>query len=215
MSNINDVNNFSKKFIEKHDKLDVLANVAGVMEPTRKITEEGLEKTFSVGYLSAFILSTRLVPLLEKVSHGRIINVAGAASLIFKANLDFEDLTFSKKYGGFNTAITTVHAKTVLAEILSEKYASKGVDVNSFHPGAVRSDLMKEMKWLNRLIFKILGAFMSPESKTGIYASSAPELNGVTGKYFNKKKVIPLNFDQAYKDQLWNATEQILEKVLS
>ena len=56
---------------------------------------------------------------------------------------------------------------------------------------------------------------MSTESKTGIYASSAPELNGVTGKYFNKKKVIPLNFDQAYKDQLWNATEQTLEKILN
>ena len=41
LSNISEVKNFSKKFIEKHSKLDVLANVAGVMETSRKITEEG------------------------------------------------------------------------------------------------------------------------------------------------------------------------------
>ncbi len=213
LSNISDVKKFSKKFIEQHSKLDVLANVAGVMEPTRKITQEGFEKTFSVGYLSAFVLSTQLVPLLGRASHGRIVNVAGVASFIFKAKLDFNDLSFSQNYSSFNTAITTVHAKTVLTEILSKKYASLGVDVNSFHPGAVRSDLMKNMSWWNRLIFKILGAFMSQESKTGIYVSSSPKLNGVTGKYFDKKKIIDLNFDAKYKEKLWNESEKLIRGV--
>ena len=151
--------------------------------------------------------------MLEKASHGRIVNVAGVASFIFKAKLDFDDLSFSQNYSSFKTAITTVHAKTVLTEILSEKYASIGVDVNSFHPGAVRSDLMKNMNWWYRLIFKILSTFMSQESKTGIYVSSSPELNGVTGKYFDKKKTIDLNFEAKYQEKLWDESEKLIDSV--
>ncbi len=76
------------------------------MAPKRIMTDEGFEKTFAVGYLSAFMLSTELAPLLEQADHGRITNVAGVKSFILNAKLDFDDLTFSKNYGTFKTAIT-------------------------------------------------------------------------------------------------------------
>ena len=82
LSNIKDVKNFAGKFIENHGELDLLANIAGVLMPTRQITDEGFEKTFSVGYLSAFVLSTELAPLLEKAHNGRIANVAGVISFV-------------------------------------------------------------------------------------------------------------------------------------
>ncbi|MCJ8325454.1 MAG: SDR family NAD(P)-dependent oxidoreductase [Hyphomicrobiales bacterium] len=213
LSNISEVKSFSKNFSEKHDKLDVLANVAGVMEETRKITKEGFEKTFAVGYLSAFVLATQLAPLLEKASHARIVNVAGVASFVFKAKLDFDDLTFSQNYSSFKTAITTIHAKTILTEILADKYASIGVDVNSFHPGAVRSNLMNNMGGWKGLLFRIVGKLMSQDSKTGIYASCSAELEGVTGKYLDKKKIIDLNFDNDYKQQLWDESEKLIRSV--
>ncbi len=56
---------------------------------------------------------------------------------------------------------------------------------------------------------------MSSKSKSGIYASLSDELSGVTGQLIVKKKAIPLNFDQAYKDELWNETEKIIEKVFN
>ena len=213
LSDINAVKGFAKEFSGTHNKLDLLANVAGVMEAKRQTTSEGFERTFAVGYLSAFVLSTQLAPLLEKAPYGRIANVAGVASFVFKARLDFDDLTFSRNYGSFKTAITTVHAKTVLTEILSKDYTSKRIDVNSFHPGAVRSDLMHNMPWLTRLLFKIPSLFMSKTSKTGIRVCSAPELQGTSGKYFTDKKTIDLNFDEAYRERLWRETENLLKGV--
>ena len=66
LSSIRDVKRFARQFAEDHDELDLLANIAGVMVPSRQLTEEGFEKTFSVGYLSAFVLSSELAPLLAK-----------------------------------------------------------------------------------------------------------------------------------------------------
>jgi NAD(P)-dependent dehydrogenase (short-subunit alcohol dehydrogenase family) len=121
------VNLFAKEFARTHSTLDVLANVAGVMVPDRQITSEGFEKTFAVGYLSAFVLATGLRPLLENATDGRIANVAGVESLVFGAELDFDDLSFSRGYSSFKTAITTVHAKTVLTQILSEREPTRDV----------------------------------------------------------------------------------------
>ncbi|MCJ8314325.1 MAG: SDR family NAD(P)-dependent oxidoreductase [Saccharospirillaceae bacterium] len=213
LSNISQVKTFAKQFLKDNKSLDLLANVAGVMEREQTLTDEGFEKTFAVGYLSAVVLSTELLPLLEKSQQARIVNVAGVQSFIFKARLDFNDLTFSKNYSSFKTAITTVHAKTVFTQILADKLKDKSIDVNAFHPGAVRSDLMFNMPWWAKLMSTLLSPVMSKTSKTGIYVCSNNDIQGVTGKYFKNKKQVTINFDVDYKKQLWLHTEVLLKNV--
>ena len=213
LSEIKAVRGFAEQFAETHKKLDLLANVAGVMVAQRQITDEGFERTFAVGYLSAFVLSTQLAALLENAPNGRIANVAGVESFVFKAKLDFDDLTFSRDYGSFKAAITTVHAKTVLTQILAEKYTQAKIDVNSFHPGAVRSDLMKNMPWLTRQLFRIPSLFMTKTSKTGIRVAGDTDLQGTSGKYITDKKVVDLDFEMSYQDRLWQETEKMLARI--
>ena len=55
---------------------------------------------------------------------------------------------------------------------------------------------------------------MSKDTITGNYVSSAPELNGIFGKYFEKSnKYESLNFDKEYKQKLWEQTEILLSRV--
>ena len=61
--------------------------------------------------------------------------------------------------------------------------------------------------------FAVPNFLMSKESKTGIYVSSSPKINGVSGKYFEKIKPVELNFDKEYKQKLWEHTEILLDKV--
>ena len=213
LSNLRDTKEFTTDFISKNAKLDLLVNTAGIFSQKRIVTNEGFEKTFAVGYLSAYLLSTQLAGILEKAAYGRIANVAGIKSMIMKKKLDFDDISFSKNYSMINTAITTIHAKTVLTEILAEKYANQGIDVNSFHPGAVKSDLTKNLKWWQRMLFSIPELFFGKESTTGVFVSSSPTLNAVTGKYFLKKEPIELNFEKGYKQKLQEQTEQLLAKI--
>jgi NAD(P)-dependent dehydrogenase (short-subunit alcohol dehydrogenase family) len=213
LSSLRDTKKFTTDFISKNAKLDLLVNTAGIFSPNRIVTSEGFEKTFAVGYLSAYLLSTQLAGILEKAEYGRIANVAGIKSMIMKKKLDFDDLSFSKNYSMINTAATTIHAKTVLTEILAEKYANQGIDVNSFHPGAVKSDLAKKLEGWKRMLFSIPLLFMGKESTNGIFVSSSPTLNKVTGKYFIKKEPIELNFGKEYKQKLQEQTEQLLANI--
>lgn len=213
LSNLRDTKKFTIDFISKNAKLDLLVNTAGIFSPKRILTNEGFEKTFAVGYLSAYLLSTQLASILEKAEYGRITNVSGIKSLIMSKKLDFDDLSFSKNYSMINTAVTTIHAKTVLTEILAEKFANQGIDVNSFHPGAVKSDLTKNLEWWKRMLFSIPELFFGKESTTGIFVSSSPTLNNVTGKYFIKKEPIELNFEKGYKQKLQEQTGQLLAKI--
>ncbi|MBT8339691.1 MAG: SDR family NAD(P)-dependent oxidoreductase [Desulfatitalea sp.] len=214
LSNLNSVLQFSDQFMTVHERLDVLANIAGAMYPKRQETQEGLEKNFAVNYLSAFLLSTQLVPLLERTQGARIVNVAAAPSQMLKESIDFDDLQFAKKYSGFKAATAAVHAKTVLSEILSEQYTSKGIDVNSFDPGFVRSHLMDNMPLMVRGTITLLWPLFAKTSTNGVYACSCKEIQGVTGMLFHKKKAIPLHFEKPYKERLWKQTEDLVAKVL-
>ncbi len=215
LSNLKSTVEFANKFKTEVPHLNILLNVAGVMLPERQETSEGVEKTFAIDYLSAFILCRELEPLIEKETHSRIINVSGMPSQVLKPNLNFADLYSTSNYKGMGVAVLAVHAKTVLTEILAEKLSGKHIDVNAFHPGAVKSDLGRNLTFPMNLLLKIIWPFMSSKSVSGNYASLSDKLNGVTGQLIVKEKAFPLNFDQAYKDQLWNETEKIIEKVLN
>ncbi len=214
LSNLHAVRAFANRFKNEVPQLDLLLNVAGVMLPKRQETAEGLEKTFAIGYLSAFILSNAFITLLEKGSQARIVNVSGSPSHVLKSNLDFENLNFAKNYSGFKTAIATVHAKTVLTEILAEKLKDKHIDVNAFHPGTVKSDLTRNMHFLLKGLAKFASFFMASKSKTGIYVSLSHNITETSGQLYVNKKPIPLQFEKPYKERLWKVTEEVIENAL-
>jgi len=213
LSNLSKVKDFTNQFKKEQYKLDLLLNVAGVMLLKRQETQHGFDKTFAIGYLSAFILSNELIPLLENGANSRIVNVSGKPSHVLNVNLDFSNLDFKKKYSGFKTAIATIHAKTVLTAILAEKLKKKNIDVNAFHPGTVKSDLSRNMPFILRVLAKLVSPLLAKESKNGIYTSISTAIIGTSGKLFVNKKPVSLNFDATYQAQLWTATEELLKRI--
>src|SRR5438876_8276101 len=55
----------AREFKETHDRLDVLVTNAATMLPQRRLTEDNLEETFAVNYLSHFVLTYELLALLQ------------------------------------------------------------------------------------------------------------------------------------------------------
>ncbi len=206
LSDLGSVRAFARRFASANERVDVLVNVAGVMLPTRQVTSEGNEKTFAIDHLASFVLCHELASTLERAAHGRIVNVSGAPKQLLPPSLDFDDLQLERGYSLMRAAINAVHAKTVMTEILAEKLRPRGIDVNAFHPGAVKSDLFRHMNFPMNLIFRFARTFMSESSVAGVYASTAEELNGVTGQFFVKTRARPLRFDRSYKERLWDAT---------
>ena len=68
------VRDLAERILSTHDRLDVLVNNAGMITRERKESKDGYELTFAVNYLSHFLLTRLLLPLLK--DSARIINVA-------------------------------------------------------------------------------------------------------------------------------------------
>jgi NAD(P)-dependent dehydrogenase (short-subunit alcohol dehydrogenase family) len=120
--------------------LSNLGNVAGLMLLLEhQVTNEGFQKTFTIGYLSACILCHKLTSSLAKAANLQIVNVAGMPTFVLMQWLDLDDLGFEKKYNVMDSAMKTVHSNTVLMEIIvSKQLWDQGITVNSFQPDAVQ-----------------------------------------------------------------------------
>ncbi|XP_032150455.1 dehydrogenase/reductase SDR family member 12 isoform X2 [Sapajus apella] len=122
---------FVEKFKQEH-KLNVLINNAGCMINKRELTEDGLEKNFATNTLGVYILTTSLIPVLEKEYDPRVITVSSGGMLVQKLNTD--DLQSERTpFDG-----TMVYAQNKRQQVvLTEQWAQghPAIHFSSMHPG--------------------------------------------------------------------------------
>lgn len=212
LSDLNAVRIFAEDFTNSKSRLDLLLFAAGTILPTRQETPEGVEKTLATGYLSTYILCEALEPLLEKGDRPRILAVGGASYVVLKECLDFEDFNNLQNYNGFKASTRTVHARVVLMHILAERLAGKGIDVNTFHPGLIKSEMGRHYRPPLSWIFFLSSLVSTKDSKSGVYACLSEDLNGVSNHFLNNRKRSPLSYSDDYKQQLLAQTQVLLVK---
>ena len=89
LSSLERVRSLARDVARSADRIDVLVNNAGVaVMDGRRESQDGFELTFAVNYLSHFLLTAELLPLVRRSAPARIVNVAS----IGQAELDLEDL---------------------------------------------------------------------------------------------------------------------------
>lgn len=199
-----------------HPKIDVLVNNAGAILPKRVLSEDGIELTFALNHLGYFLLTNLLLDTLKASAPSRIVNVSSGASRITK--IDFSDLE-TRRYSPLRAYSRSKLANVLFTTALARRLAGTGVTVNAVHPGGVATNFGKE--WMSRplggLISKLFSLFMisAPEgAETSIYLASAPEVAGVSGEYFVKKKPATMNpqaRDPRAQEQLWEASARMVK----
>lgn len=185
---LKEVRRLAAAFSASHSRLDVLVNNAGRDYTTYEETEDGLERTMALNYFSPFLLTNLLLPLLEKGAPSRIVNVASVAH--FSGRLDLNDINAKGDMGpgGLRAYGRSKLALVLFTYELARRMQGKQVTVNCLHPGAVRTNI-----WSHAGVFTpltLLGSLfmMGPKrgARTSIYLATSPEVEGVTGKYFEK-----------------------------
>ena len=94
-----EVRRLADEFQERHDRLDVLANNAGLVQSKRTETEDSIETTLAINHLAPFLLTNLLLERLEESAPSRVITVSSEAQRW--GNMDFEDIQSTRKYRGF------------------------------------------------------------------------------------------------------------------
>jgi NAD(P)-dependent dehydrogenase (short-subunit alcohol dehydrogenase family) len=216
LASLSAVREFVSHYSQKYQRLDVLINNAGIYCTKREETQDGFEKTIGTNYLGPFLFTNLLLPVLTRVPEGRIINVASNA--YFQGKIDLKDLHLKKHYQGFKAYASSKLAIVLFTQELAERLKDTGITVNAVHPGHVATNIwnMWPGKWYQALLFKIIRWFaMSPEdaAQTSVYLASSDEVKGITGKYFEKKKikekVSPKSQDIRLQKELWQLSERL------
>ncbi|XP_027878808.1 dehydrogenase/reductase SDR family member 12 [Xiphophorus couchianus] len=187
MSSARQVWEFAQSF-SQNNKLHVLINNAGCMVNQRELTEEGLEKNFATNTLGTYILTTALIPALEKVEDPRVVTVSSGGMLTQKLNVD--DLQFEK--GTFDGTMAYAQNKRQQV-ILTERWASqhKEIHFSSMHPGwadtpAVQSSMPSfHAKMQSKLRTEAMGA------DTVVWLAVSPAAVKLpSGQFFQDRKPV-------------------------
>lgn len=200
-------------------KLDVLLNNAGAFFADKIITAEGHESTFALNHLNYFLLTHHLIDILKSTPHARIVNTASQAHVGVK--IDFDNLQGEKSYSGWNAYQVSKLENILFTYELAERLAKTNVTVNALHPGFVASNFGDNnsgfMGGLLRVAKTLVAINKDKGSETSFYLCSSPEVESVSGKYFDKCKEKNSSKESKSVENrklLWDKTEEILSNYL-
>jgi NAD(P)-dependent dehydrogenase (short-subunit alcohol dehydrogenase family) len=211
LGSFSSIREFSKKFNQSSQRLDVLVNNAGIFTMDKGVTEDGLEMTMGVNYFGTFLLTNLLLPLMEKSNEGRIINVISDAYK--RGKFDFDNIKKSK-VSGFRAYASSKFALAVFTLTLARKLKSKCISVNAVHPGHVDSGMWEFNKWYAPII-RFFGKRSMIDVEKGaepiLFLALSEKVRSVTGKYFKRDEEEELVF-VAVEDQkkLWEKSLKIV-----
>ena len=234
LSSIAAVKALAAELNRRLDKLDVLINNAGITDPVRRVSPDGYEMHLATCHLAHFVLSNALLGLLRAAGDGRIICISSDAH---KAGpgIDFDDINNEAIWRGravSNSAAFRAYHRAKLCNVymmkeLHERLQGTGLSVNAVSPGyfintAIHRQMTGVFALLAKLVFGLGRLFNlnTPEqgARTHIWLASAPEVAGVSGKYFEhckEKAVSALAQDSDLRKRLWSWSEQATGVVFS
>ncbi len=174
---------------QRYERLDVLINNASVYLANRELSPDGLEATLASNHLGHFELTRRLESMLKSDGGARVIHVSSAAHMMGK--IPFDDVQAERGYSGMLTYCHWKLGNILFSNELARRWADSGVTSNALHPGVVASNFAhNNSNWFAKAA-KLGRAFLISVDKgarTSVHLASAPEVAGVTGKYWARSR---------------------------
>lgn len=206
------IHQFVKDFKEKYKQLNVLINNAGVNLSRRIMAEDGIEMTLTVNYIAPFLLCNLLFDSLKAGQPSRIVNVA---SSVQAKSIDFDNLYGEKHYRQMKAYSMSKLALILFTYEFARRFDGNGISINCLHPGYIRTNMIRNFRKFVKYFFPFISLFVkSPKrgAKTSIYCASSPEIEGVSGKYYKKRKEaksVKASYDEELAKKLWELSVKL------
>ncbi|MCX6056881.1 MAG: SDR family NAD(P)-dependent oxidoreductase [Chloroflexi bacterium] len=207
-------------FKQKYSRLDVLINNAGLVEPIRRLTEDGVEAIFSVNTVAPFLLTHLLLDSLKASPSPRVVTVTGGDVV----PIDLENLQAEKSFLSLNTYS---QAKVCMMALMVEfAQREKNVAVNVCFPGGASTNMTTSIQpemapTILKLIWPLFKWMTRPDngksaakaSRSSVYLASSEDVEGMSGKYFNTNcKIVEFPtfvMDTTTRGKVWEAVVHV------
>jgi NAD(P)-dependent dehydrogenase (short-subunit alcohol dehydrogenase family) len=205
LASLAEVRSLADAVRRSYDGLDVLVNNAGIgtSAKQRALSADGFERTFAVNYLAGFLLARLLLPLIEKRTPSRIVNVASAG----QQPIDFSDVMLTRGYSGVRAYRQSKLAQILFTFDLAEELKNRDVAVNCLHPATYMDTTMVRLSGVAPLstveeggaaILQLV-ASSAVEGRSGLYFSGMRESRADAQAYDERarKRLRAVSFELA------------------
>ena len=207
LASLAEVKALADRVREEHGQLHLLINNAGIggaSNDARRESADGHELVFAVNYLSHFLLTRELLPLLEASAPARIVNVAS----IGQRPLDFDDIMMESGYQQMGAYSQSKLAQIMFTITLAEMLDPDEVIVNSLHPATFMDTPMVTAAGRQPMSSVEDGADAVMQLAVGA------EIEGRTGLYFdemNEGRANAQAYDAEARERLWDLSVELTE----
>ncbi|MDH3640862.1 MAG: SDR family NAD(P)-dependent oxidoreductase [Gammaproteobacteria bacterium] len=216
LSSLASVRACASEFLARHRSLDLLINNAGMITAKPQFSTDGLELTFATNHLGPFLLTNLLLESLSAAPAARIVSVASRVHR--SGRLDLEQLTPARRFRWPRVYSRSKLANVMMTLALARRLEATTVAANCLHPGVVASNIVPAdspvLRWAGNL--KLVKRFMRTTEQgaaTSIYLALSPEVDGISGKYFNEHQQMiepsPLACDVDAQERLWQKSLEL------
>jgi len=147
LASLDSIGRFADAFRERHERLDLLINNAGIMAVPYARTADGFESQLGVNHLGHFALTGQIIDLIAATPAARVVNVSSLAHR--NVSMDFGNLLYEN--GGYSPM--RAYGRSKLANLLfthelQRRFKAAGVDALALaaHPGFSETGLAVHLR---------------------------------------------------------------------
>ncbi|XP_010874346.1 retinol dehydrogenase 11 [Esox lucius] len=213
LANMRSIRDFTKIFLEREKRLDILINNAG-MPSVLDWTDDNFSMCFGVNHLGHFLLTNLLLGRLKESAPSRVVTLTCSSYKYQK--LDFQDLNYNLL--PFFTYCRSKLANIYFSQELGRITEGKGVTTYAVHPSYVQSSWTYHYSILFRMLMQvIMFMFFVPcemGAQTVVYCAVSDEAAKHSGGYFidcRPATLRPFARDAGVAKKLWEASERLVK----
>ena len=188
--------------------VDALINTAAVFASTYEQTNDGTELMLATNHLGPFLLTNLLRDRLA--SSGRVITVTAPSS----THVDIDQLMSKDQFRALRTFGATKAANLMFTFELARRAKRWDVGAYAYHPGLVRSELMREAPRPVRFVTRLISRSPNRAGEDLAELATSPAFGSTSGWFFKGGRRIDApksTLDVEAQRNLWTRSAELVE----
>ena len=182
LSSFDSIRAFADKANADLARIDVLVNNAGIFPQKLQKTAEGFEAQMGVNHFGSFLLTNLLQDKLVASAPARIVHLT--SQLHARGSIDFESFRGEKPYKASAAYNQSKLANLLFSNELARRLEGTGVTSNAVHPGAIATDITRDLPWIARKLVGLMFKGVEHGAKGPLLLATDPALAQASGRYW-------------------------------